>query len=393
MSSFQRILASAAALVLLAGCMQTVRATDAASYSRKLQQDVPVAADSQVTIENLAGAVDVVQGGTSLEVHATAVAGGKDAAAARALADSIRLDVERDGNLVTVHVHYPVDRHDTYQYIPTRPSNRRHGMRFLGFNIGHSSSNFSYQGTRVHVYEGKDKGIPLHVDLEIRVPAGLQAQVENHMGRMHAEQVQARLSMRNGSGDIDAQGISGSLKMRSGSGDIDVQGLKGPLQVQTGSGDVKLHGVQGDAVVYTGSGDINGGDIHGANQKLQTGSGDIMLDGLGGDLKVQTGSGDIGLSGLSSVKRANVDSGSGDIRLGGDLSALDQFEINSGSGDITLASASPPPVHLEIRGSDIGVHWQGLRNVESGSRHFNADIGQATGKGRINTGSGDIVLR
>lgn len=393
MSSFHRILAGAVALVILSLGAQAARAGNDSSYTRKLQQNLPVAADTRVTVENMAGAVEVVQGGVTLEVHASVVAGGESTAAARTLADSIRLDVKRDGKQVTVHVHYPVDRYSSYQYIPTKPSNRHHGLHFLGFNIGHSSSSFSYQGTRVHVYEGKDEGVPLHVDLEIRVPAGLHAHIDNRMGPMHADQVHGELSMRNGSGDIAARGITGSLTTRSGSGDIDVADITGPLDVQTGSGDVKLNGVHGDASVSTGSGDIQGGNIRGDSQKLQTGSGDIKLDGLGGDLKVQTGSGDIGLRGLTAVKQARIGSGSGDINLDGDLSALEQFEINSGSGDISLASAKPPSVHLEIHGSDIGVHWPNLRNVEKGRRHFNADIGRASGSGRINTGSGDIVLR
>lgn len=393
MQTFRHILKGAMLLAALTLAVPAVQAGNDASTTRTLEKTLAVTADTHVAVENLAGEVSVVKGGSQFELVAHVVAAGKDETAARALAQTVRLDVSRDGSQVTVHVHYPVDQHDRYQYIPTRPSARRHGWRFLGFTIGHSSSNFTYQGRRVSVYQGKATGVPLHVDLELRVPAGLNVHIDNHMGRMHARQVDGQLSMRTGSGDIDASGIHGALTARSGSGDIAVDDVSGPTRVNTGSGDVKLRGVKGDTTVYTGSGDIKGGGLDGGRQQLQTGSGDITLDGLAGDLKVQTGSGDIGLSGLSAIRQASIGSGSGDIRLGGDLSGLEQFRISSGSGDITLASARPPAVHLEIRGSDIGVHWAGLSNVESGRRRFRADVGQATGSGRINTGSGDVALR
>jgi len=332
-------------------------------------------------------------GGPQLQVHASVVAGGSDQAAARALADSIRLDVSHDGNHVLVHVHYPVDAHDTYRYIPTHGAQRhQQGFSFLGMHFGSGSSSFDYQGHRVRVYRGKDKGVPLHVDLAVNLPAGLHASIDNRVGRMHANDVQGDLSLKTASGDIDAHAVTGTLDMHSGSGDMAVDNVKGTLRVRTGSGDVKLHGIQGSVDVATGSGDIHGGNIHGDRLQVRTGSGDVKLDDLAGDMKVETGSGDIGLRDITSVSEARIGSGSGDVQLGGDLSAMSHFEISSGSGDITLVTARPPAVHLDIRGSDIGVHWPGLRNVESGRRHFRADVGAATGDGHISSGSGDISL-
>lgn len=394
MSSLQRILASTVALLALAVGSHAAWAGDGSPRTRTLRQSLPVSANTTVTVENLAGAIEVVQGGDQFEVDANVVAGGDDAAAAHTLADSVRLEVKREGDRVLVHVHYPVDRHTRYHYIPTKPSERHHdGLNILGFHIGHSSSSFTYQGTRVHVYQGSHEGVPLHADLVVRVPSGLAARIDNHVGRMHAERLAARLSLRTGSGDIDARAITGSLTAHTGSGDVHVTDVKGPLDVRTGSGDVQVKGLHGDTVVGTGSGDIKGGDLHGERLKLQTGSGDINVDGLAGNLEVRTGSGDIALRGLTAVKQARIGSGSGDIGLDGDLSGLMDFRIDSGSGDITLVTSQPPAVHLQIQGSDIGVHWPGLSNVETGRRHYRADIGQATGQGRINTGSGDVNLR
>jgi hypothetical protein len=394
MTSPHRILIGALALVALACSTPSARAGNGPTYSKQLEQKLTVQAGTSVAVENMVGEVSVTQGGPTFEVHATAVAGGDDQAAARALADTIRLDVRHDGNRVLVHVHYPVDAHDRYRYIPTKPAERnRHGISFLGMHFGTSSSNFEYQGHRVSVYRGKNKGVPLHVDLQIRVPAGTHASIDNRLGRIHAVQVQGDLSLEAASSDIDARQITGTLQTHSGSGDIRIADVKGSVDVHTGSGDVQAHHIQGDVALRTGSGDISGGDMHGQSLKLSTGSGDIMLDDLGGDLKLQSGSGDIGLRGLRTAAQARIESGSGDIHMQGDLSGLKDFDISSGSGDVTLNSTQPPAVHLNIRGSDIEVHWPGLRNVESSRRHYRADVGSATGRGHISTGSGDIMLR
>lgn len=394
MTSPQRILIGALAALVLTCAVPSARAGDAQDFSKTLDKTIAVSANTSVSIENMAGEVHVTRGGPQLDVHATVVSAGADAAAARALADTIRLDVTRDGDRVMVHVHYPVKAHDTYRYIPTHGAQRReHGFSFLGMHFGSGSSSFDYQGHRVRVYRGKDKGVPLHVDLAVTVPAGLHASIDNRVGRMHANDVQGDLSLKTASGDIDAHAVTGTLDMHSGSGDMAVDNLKGTLRVRTGSGDVKLQGIQGGVDVATGSGDIHGGDIHGDRLQIRTGSGDIKLDDLAGDMKVETGSGDIGLRDIKSVTEARIGSGSGDVELGGDLSAMNHFEISSGSGDVTLVSSTPPAVHLQIRGSGIGVHWPGLRNVDSGRRHFSADVGAATGEGRISSGSGDISLR
>ncbi|MGH8370960.1 MAG: hypothetical protein ACRESC_08250, partial [Gammaproteobacteria bacterium] len=81
-----------------------------------LTRSLPVAAGTSVSVENLAGRMEVSQGGAQLEVTATIVAGGKDQAAADALAKTIKLSVATSGGRVSVHVDYPVDQYDRYRY-------------------------------------------------------------------------------------------------------------------------------------------------------------------------------------------------------------------------------------------------------------------------------------
>lgn len=392
----RRTLLGLLAAVALASVAAAAQAAPKHTFTKNLERTVPVAADNRVAVENLDGQVQVSQGGLQLQVTATVVAGGDDMAAARALADTIRLDVTQSSGQVLVHVNYPVKDHDTYQYIPTHPEKaHRGGLDILGMHIGYSnsSSSFDYQGESVRVYQGRDKGVPLHVDLAIQLPASIHAKVENRVGLLEADNVHDDLDLRTASGDIHASGVTGQLEMHSGSGDEHVSDVHGSVDAHSGSGDIALNAIEGSASVHTGSGDITGGNLHGTAFDLHTGSGDIKFTGIDGNLTAETGSGDVKLHDLAHVTRARVDCGSGDIGLYGDLSALQDFKLSSGSGDITVASTRPPAVHLDIRGSDIDVHWPGLSNTKSGRRYFQADVGKATGRGRITSGSGDITLR
>ncbi len=396
MGTNRRTLLALLAALALYSIVPSTLAAPKQIFSKNIERTAVVSNDARVSIENLVGQVSIRQGGPQLQVKATVVAGGDDKDAARTLADSIRLDVTQHAGQVLVHVHYPVQDHDSYQYIPTHPVKAHQGgLHFLGMHIGFSnaSSDLEYQDSRVAVYQGRDQGVPLHVDLLVNLPAGVHAQVVNQVGLLEASDLRNDLQLKSASGDMTVQGLIGDLGTHSGSGDATILQVQGTLDVHTGSGDIDLNGLQGSVRVLTGSGDITGGQLKGPSSQLHTGSGDIRLDGIAGDIVLDTSSGDIKLNGLAQVKRARINCGSGDIMLDGDLSSMQDFTLRSGSGDITLNSANPPAVHLDIQGSDIEAHWPDMHHVESGRRYLRADIGAASGNGRISTGSGDVTLR
>lgn len=380
------------ALALLGGPAAAMAQTPAKTYTRTIDKNEAVTPSTHVTVENLVGHVKVSQGGKQLVIHADVVAGGADMAAAKALADSIRLEVQNDTGRILVHVHYPVDTYDRYQYNPNRQEEC--GLHILGVTIGGCYGNFSltYQGHDVRVYRGRSEGTPLHVDLTLKLPAGTAAKVVNHVGLVQAKGLKNSLAFDTDSGDVAAADIQGDLRIKSGSGDIHVTDHHGTATVHTGSGDVTTQRMTGDLDLHTGSGDVNGQDLHGGTLALDTGSGDIHIDGISGSLQLHVGSGDIKLKGLDTVASLRADSGSGDIHLYGNLSGLQSFDLQTGSGDVTLASAQPPAVHLDIDSSDIEVDWPSLHDTRKNRRHFSGKIGAATGQGRISTGSGDVTL-
>lgn len=374
-----RIIPTLLAFVLLGGPAAAMAQAPAKTHTRTIDKTEAVTPTTQVTVENLVGHVEVTQGGEQLAIHASVVAGGEDAAAAEALANTIKLAVNRNGDQLTVHVDYPVDAHDSYRYNPTQSTSGDNddGFSIFGLHIGNfGSSSLDYQGQTVHVYKGDtDNGVPLHVDLAIQLPAGIHATIKNHVGSMHARQLSDTLSLDSDNGDIQAHTIDGALSIDTSNGDVVVDGLKGRLDISTDNGDVNLSGIDGPLNAKTDNGDIEGHRIAGA-VKANTGNGDITLK----DVKVQS--------------TLRINSGKGDIHIEGDLSKLADFHLESGMGDIDLVTQTPPPVHLDIQTGmgDINVHWSGLTQVESDDNSYRADVGTAQGNGRIESGMGDVTL-
>jgi Toastrack DUF4097 len=361
-----------------------------------LTRSLAVPAGAVVSVENLVGRMDVTQGNSQLEITATVVAGGKDQAAAEALAKTIKLSVDNSGNRVNVHVDYPVDQYDRYRY-DRSPGDRSgdHDDCLFGFICGSSSSSVDYQGQRVRIYSRHGDGAPLYVDVAVKLPAGTSADLTNHVGFIKVLEVKNNLGLHSDSGDMQGNQITGDLNAVTGSGDIGLADQNGAAVIRTGSGDVKVNDIKGSLNIHTGSGDISGGKVQGDTLETVSGSGDVILSDLTGSLNMRAGSGDIHLTDIKAHGGTTISTGSGDITLSGDLSNMTGFDLHAGSGDITLSTSQPPAVHLDITTSsgDINMHWSGVNNVTTSDDSFSGDIGAAKATGKIHTGSGDVTLK
>lgn len=392
--------------LLLAGQAQaeaiTTRST--ISYAGPLPTGI-----ASLKLENLAGHLSVTQGSSFL-VTATVVAGGMDQAAALALAQSVRFDTNLSGNSFTLHVHYPVDEYTSYNYPNSDNAASENNNCFGIFCFNDGGSNLSYQGTKVHVYRGGDRGTQLHVDLVVQIPAGMALTLVNYAGLTEANGIKNDLQVKTSSGDAHISDVHGQFSADTGSGDVHVANLTGDLTADTGSGDVFAEHISGNVHADTGSGDVHvsesnsqtlyadtgSGDVTFSNvkgdMKLDTGSGDVRLDGANGSLHADTGSGDVIAKNYTGGESIWADTGSGDVSLAGDLSAVRKLYIDTGSGDATLKTTASLSLHLDASSNsgDVNIDLPDMHNMAMHRGKFVADFGKAEGKGTISTGSGDI---
>jgi DUF4097 and DUF4098 domain-containing protein YvlB len=380
------------------------------SYSGPLPTGV-----TSLKVENLAGHVSITQG-PNFTVTATVVAGGSDQAAAQTLAQTVKLDTTQVGNQFAVHVHYPVNEYDSYQYPSEHEDDNGDGndnfciLGILCVNGG--SNNLSYQDTRVRVYRGGGRGTPLHVDLAIQVPVHAAFALVNYVGRNDLQGLQNDTRVKTSNADVFASDITGKFSADTGSGDVHVKNLSGDFSADTGSGDVYADGFQGSAHADTGSGDVHLSTGGGQILYADTGSGDVTFDNVTGDMKLDTGSGDVHINGAKGSLHADTgsgeviathytsgdnvwaDTGSGDVSLSGDLSAMRKLYIDTGSGDATLKTSAGLSLHLEASSDsgDLSINLPDMHNVVTHRGSFSADLGQVEGGGTISTGSGDITV-
>ncbi|HKT33157.1 MAG TPA: DUF4097 family beta strand repeat-containing protein [Gammaproteobacteria bacterium] len=393
-----------------------VRTTAAATIQTTLTYTGPLPTGiTALKVENLAGHMSVTQG-SRFEVTATVVAGGSDPAAAQALAQTVKLDTVQSGDSFTVHVHYPVNQYDSYQYPAEHADNAggdNDNFCFLGvFCVNGGGNNLSYQGTEVRVYRGGQRGTPLHVDLNVQLPANMQLALVNYVGRSDLQGLQNDLRVKTSSGDVFATGVAGKFDADTGSGDVHVKNLTGDLSADTGSGDVFADGFKGSVHADTGSGDVHLSNGSGPALSADTGSGDVFFTGVSGDMKFDTGSGDVHVkdasgslhadTGSGEVRAENytsgpsvwADTGSGDVDLAGNLSAMRKLYIDTGSGDAMLRTSGGLSLRLDASSDsgELNINLPDMSNVVTHRGSFSADFGKAEGKGTISTGSGDITV-
>lgn len=337
------------------------------------------AAIGTVSFLNLAGEVALSRAdGNEMRVKATFSASGDDEAEAREYLGLLDLKMERRGNAMEVVAVYPVDDYSRFAYSPRG--------RSWGFN-----STTRYLGERISV--SSSRGLRVHVDFEIAVPDGMKVRFENKVGDITASGINADLDFDTSSGSIAVSGGKGSLKADTGSGSVSIGEREGDVLADTGSGSIKVEDVVGKVTADTGSGSIRLERITG-DIRADTGSGGVDMADIEGNVWVDTGSGSVDGIRLAKVRDLEIDTGSGSVELDGDFSGLERMRIDTGSGGVRMRTDGTLNMQLEVSAGSGGVRVDlpDMKNVVSRRGDFEADIGNAEGRGLIDTGSGGVRI-
>ena len=132
------------------------------------------------------------------------------------------------------------------------------------------------------------------LDLEIEVPKGIIADVDDSSGELEIRDV-GDLDLEDSSGDVELEDISGRIRLQDSSGEIRILRVAGDIEIEDNSGEIKVRAVKGSVVVRDdSSGDIDVTDVTGTVRVENDGSGSIDVRDVGGDFIVDhDGSGEI----------------------------------------------------------------------------------------------------
>ena len=253
-------------------------------------------------------------------------------------------------------------------------------------------SHAQYLGERVRLSGKRGDAVVVRVDLLVRAPAGAKLEVGNVFGDSTAQGFSGDLTLDGGSGVLRSTGGDGRLELDNGSGEVLVSGHRGRVAADTGSGSVKITDCDCEILADTGSGSV---DVEGGKGSVSadTGSGRIEVQEFSGSLMADTGSGSVHARGLSNAERLDVDTGSGDVTIEGDLSALARLDIDTGSGSVDLRSSAQPSMELQIRTGSGGVDVEAPgANVREQDDTWTVRMGEGAGSGVIDTGSGGVEI-
>ena len=121
------------------------------------------------------------------------------------------------------------------------------------------------------------------VDLDVRVPHGLELFVDDSSGSLEINDVLSKVEIDDGSGSIRVRGVT-SLVIDDGSGSIKVEGVAGDVEIEDGSGSITVEKVGGSVTIDDGSGSIDVNDVELDLVIVDDGSGGLDATNIRGDV-------------------------------------------------------------------------------------------------------------
>lgn len=372
-----RIIRKTAALVLLASSLPAGAATASLTRAWQFQSD----AAAGLEVRNLIGDVRIERGAdASFHVTARVTIGAAAQAEADRLARAIEFrtrDTEAGSRFDVV---FPQADFPKIYY--AGGPGRWWGTMYV-----------EHLGEKVRLTGDRDGAPQVRVDLVIRAPAGAKLDVRNIFGESVAQGFSGELRLDGTSGLLRSAGGEGGLELDNGSGAVEVAGHEGRVSADTGSGSVRITDCRCEIDADTGSGGV---EVRGGAGLLRadTGSGQVTVTGFSGAIAADTGSGAVRAEGVSNVMELDIDTGSGGVAVGGDLSALRKLRVDTGSGSVRLRSSAAPALEIVIdTGSgSVDVDAPGATIRESDSGVWTVRFRDGAGSGVIDTGSGSVEL-
>jgi DUF4097 and DUF4098 domain-containing protein YvlB len=321
--------------------------------------------DERVEIFNAVGTI-TMRKTSGNAVTVTATAQGSDGS-------QLVFETDHTGNTGRFRVVYPDVEAIAGPPELTRYSSTDLDLRRDGTFGGNDDSR--HHGDRVRV--GGTRGLQAWAAVEIGIPDGKNVKVHLAAGRATADGVNATVLVDTWGANTEATNIAGDWMFDTGSGNASVRGMRGTLRFDTGSGDVTASNVTGDLLdCDTGSGDVDVTDVQVDRFNFDTGSGDVKARNL-------------------TARRGVVDTGSGDADIVYTGGTIEDLSIDTGSGKayLTMPPNADARVSIETGGGDATVQRSGAIFERRDEDTVVLRFGQGRGKVRIDTGSGDVVIR
>jgi DUF4097 and DUF4098 domain-containing protein YvlB len=186
---------------------------------------------------------------------------------------------------------------------------------------------------------------------------------------------------------LEVECISASIEVSKVTGLVDVSSISGDVTVTGECEELEAESISGNVFIEGGGAEIEIGSI----------SGKVKASGKVSEVDAQTVSGSIDLA-FDKFLSLNVESVAGDATVKGDLACDGSFSFDLHSGDLTLTVPGDVSADFEIEtfsGEIDNAFGQKSRKTSkyTPGRELEFTVGGGEARVRINTFSGDVVIR
>lgn len=350
------------AIFVIAAAMVVLGATGLhASYSHSevKTSDITLDGAKALVVEGVNGIIHLSgeKGRESILLEVTKIVNADDEDEARGIADQIKINVDRKGEILRIEVVYP--------------KNYRVKRNLLTFLVNRHPK--------------------MATELKILVPEGLETVVTAASGKIGIHQLEAPAKATLASGEIDIMDITGPVNASLSSGKINGEHIKGDIDFKVSSGMITVKDVTGNAIAGLSSGKVELSDIDGDldcsieyGKVVVEGVKDVVYKGISAHAKF------VDVRGLIDASTA---SGSISFRVNPD--DIVSYKVIASSGDISLRFLEVVKAGFILKAGttsgDISIQLPiDIKNV--GRNNISGVIRDGTGKIFLETASGDISV-
>jgi Predicted ATP-dependent protease len=179
----------------------------------------------------------------------------------------------------------------------------------------------------------------ISIDYSIKIPQGLNVEVDNNYGKVNIENASLSVKVNNGYGDVSVKSAGRDVYINNSYAKVDVDGTGSDIKIQNKNGSVKVRNIGGGVTIENAYADVSGDSINGS-ASIKDNNGKIVLNKVEGKLTIDSKYCEIRADGVKGSVDIQGNNGNMDIATSGqDVTAVNKYgniALKGGYGTIKL---------------------------------------------------------
>jgi DUF4097 and DUF4098 domain-containing protein YvlB len=203
------------------------------------------------------------------------------------------------------------------------------------------------------------------------------------------------LELRGDDGDIEITGWRAAVDCLLDDGDVHLSDIVGEhTRIDLEDGDIRVDRIEGEFIVEGDDGDVMVTASTMPYARIELEDGDVTIKESAGDFEIDVDDGKVTFYGVT-ASRVEVRCEDGDVDLG--LLGTGEIDLDiatdNGDVDVTLEEGVSLSYLITMDDGRVSVDLPGGKNLAREEHSVSGEVGDGSGRVRIRTMDGDVVLR